>query len=120
MEETDSFNYRIINEKSVCVVIFTGALTHKFQSSHEECIQELSKSQSQIFILKFGDVSRFEKSSHRFLVRLQNVIRNDLKATIRICEIKTTWRSELLDTGIVKHKEYYNTLKDAIGSSKGT
>lgn len=118
MEQKDSFNYRIINEKNVCIVIFDGVLTNKFQSSLEECIQQLSKSQSQIFILKFGDVARLEKSSHRFLVRLQNVIRNDFKATIRICEIKSTWRSELLDTGIIRNKEYYNSLKDALGGSK--
>lgn len=114
MAQDDFFNYRIINDKGVCIVIFNGVFSNKFQVSKEECVRQLRLLESKIFILKFGDVTRVERPSHRFLIHLQNLIRNDLKADVRICEIRPSLRTELLDIGIIKSAEYYDNLKDAL------
>lgn len=118
MEEVDIFNYKIIDEKNICILVFEGVLSNKFQLQQEECVKKINTSKSEVFILKFDAVFRIEKSAHRFLVRLQNIIRNDLGGSLRICEIKPPWKLELFDTGIVKNKEYFNSLKEAITSNK--
>jgi hypothetical protein len=118
MAEDDFLNYRIIVEGGVCIVVFTGVFSNKFQNSFEECYSQLRESKSKMFILKFGDVTRFERLSHRFLIRLQHLIRNDLKADVRICEIRPLLRTELLDTGIIKSVEYYDNLRNALVGPK--
>lgn len=114
MVQDDFFNYRIINDKGVCIVIFYGVFSNRFQVSNEECVRQLRLLESKIFILKCSDITRFERPSHRFLIFLQNMIRNDLKADLRICEIKPSLRTELFDIGIIKPTEYYDKLMDAL------
>lgn len=118
MAQDDFFNYRIINDKGVCIVIFNGIFSNKFQVSNEECVRQIRLLESKIFILKFTDITRFERPSHRFLILLQNLIRNDLKANVRICEIKPSLRTELFDIGIIKPTEYYDKLMDALVKPK--
>lgn len=118
MTQEDFLNYRIISEKKISIVIFSGVFTNKFQNTQEECLTQLSKTGSKTVVLRFADITRLDKTTHRFLVRLQNLIRNELSANVRVCEIKPVLRTELLDIGIIKSAEYYENLKEALVGAK--
>lgn len=114
MSLLDPLKFKIVSEKDVCVVVFSGELTIKSHEVFAILIEEMTNRKCSTYICKFSDVSKFDKSAHRLLVNLQNTIRNNLKANVRFCEIRNNYKAELLDNGIIKAPEYFNSLKEAL------
>lgn len=114
MSLPDSLKFKIVAEKEVCVVVFSGELTLRSQEVFALLMEELTNRKCRTYIFKFSEVARIEKSGHRLLVNLQNTIRNTLLADVRFCEIRNSFRAEMIDNGIIKAPEYFSTLKEAL------
>jgi anti-anti-sigma regulatory factor len=114
MSLPDSLKFKIVSERDVCVVVFSGELTMKSQTTIATLLEEIKNRKCRSYVFKFSEISKIDKSSHRYLISLQNTIRNDLMADVRFCEIHNSFRSQMIDIGIIKAPEYFNSLKEAL------
>lgn len=107
-------SYKIIEANNTCAVLFVGNFNSRCRAIVEEIIEKLRGSRCDSFILNFKDVDRIDRTTHRLLIQIQSVIRNDLNAHLRVCELKPGARAELTDHGIIKQFEYFPTFREAI------
>ena len=114
----DILTYRFFEDAKICVISLGGNFSYKNKEACEAILEEIKKVKSPIIVINFRDVQRVDKNAHRFLVLLQNVIRVDLMAQLRVCELKIIIKGELMDIGILKPVEYFSTIKEALIGEK--
>lgn len=112
------FNYQIIESQGFCIVSFVGYFSSRFAASFDECAQKILASECKSFVLNFAEVSFIERPTHRFLVQLQKNIKDEKKAGLKVCSLKTNLKTELVDYGIIKNGDYGNDLKSALAALK--
>lgn len=114
----DILVYRFFEDAKICVISLGGNLNYKNKESCEAILEQIKKSKAPVFVMNFRDVQKIDKNIHRYLVQLQTLIRTELHAEVRICEMKTTFKSDLLDIGIIKASEYFLNLREALVGAK--
>lgn len=112
--DEESVVYKLIEDKNICILAFRGNFNSKSRQAIEEVTSKILNSKCDTFILNFKGVERIDRTTHRLLMGIQLVIKKDLGAQLRVCELKPGIRSELVDFGIVKQFEYYPTLREAL------
>lgn len=113
-----TFSYKTIIEKSFCITLLEGELTNKSQTDFNSLLKELESLKCATYIFKLNGIKKMDRSAHRMLIKMQLTIREDLNSSVRFCELRQTYKTELLDFGIIKATEYYNSLKEALIGGK--
>lgn len=110
----ESGGYQIVEEKNLCVILFKASFSFKCKATVAGLIEKLKSSKCEIYILNFKEVERIDNSMHRVLVKLQSVIRSELGAGLRLCELRPNIKNDLIDQGIIKPSEYFPSLREAL------
>lgn len=110
----ETFKYVTVIDKDICIVVLSGELTFKSQTAFDELLNDLTKLKCRIYIFKFREVSKIDKSTQQLLMKIQAMIRDKKRGEVRFCELRTEWKAELMDSGIIRPAEYFVTLKASL------
>lgn len=110
----ETLKYVTVIDKDVCIFVLSGELTFKSQSTFNELLNDLTKIKSRIYIFKCREVSKIDESTQHLLMKIQSMIRDKKTGEVRFCELKTEWKAELINSGIIRPSEYFVTLKASL------
>jgi len=114
MTIVETLKYVTVIDKDTCIIVLSGELTFKSLTEFNELLNNLTILDCRIYIFKFREVTNIDKTTQQLLMKIQSMIRNKNAAEVRFCELRTDWKAELIDCGIIRPSECFVTLRASL------
>lgn len=108
------FNYHISQGKDIFVISLTGVLNGKATKQFQECLAKIEEADCRFLVLNFKDTTHIDSTAYRHLVQLQHSVRKDKGKAVRLCGINPSWKSLLVDNGIIRGSEIVDSMRAAL------
>ena len=107
--------YKIITQKNVSVLSFSGDITRHDRESLEKLYEEVSGIQCEKAVLVFKNTNLVETITFRDLTMIQHEFRKK-NAAVKIVGLPLMLKNTLSEGGVIRLAEVRNSLEDALAS----